>query len=120
MPLLVRHTKADLRLPEPVHLPTFDASLTRVEPSSAEGQRAFTARVTRHAATHVLGTVQRARDEYRAAQRAGAAGAREPKAVIFSEFENDLEQVPDACLPPRHASLRHSASPAAHVQRLLR
>mmetsp|Transcript_7966 Transcript_7966/g.20897 ORF Transcript_7966/g.20897 Transcript_7966/m.20897 type:complete len:478 (+) Transcript_7966:269-1702(+) len=100
-PLMVRHTKADLRLPEPIWLPTYDASLAKVD---GESERAFTSRVSRHAAQHILDTMHAARAEWRAQEpqhqlllspraRAAARRAPPPKAVVFSEFENDLEQV---------------------------
>ena len=103
-PLMVRHTKADLRLPEPIWLPTHDASLSKVE---GESELAFTARVCRGAATHIIETMRRAREEWRRQEatplsprgRGGGGAPRRappPKAVVFSEFENDLEQASPA------------------------
>ena len=85
-PLVVRHTKADLSLPEPTWLPVWSAVRTRME---EEGEVAFTSRVCRGAAEHILQVMGEARGEWRRQERRGRA----PKAVVFSEFQNDLEQV---------------------------
>ena len=100
-PLMVRHTKADLQLPEPVRLPLWEAWLPR---QLDEHQVAYTGRICDHAAQHVVEVMEAARLTHRQ-ERADAAGgsaahgvlrphaAPPPKAVVFSEFENDLEQV---------------------------
>ena len=100
-PLMVRHTKADLELPEPIRLPLWEAWLPR---QADEHQVAYTGRVCDHAAQHVVEVMLAARAAHRH-ERAGAAGGSgahgaarppstpPPKAVVFSEFQNDLEQV---------------------------
>ena len=85
-PLVVRHTKADLSLPEPVWRPVWSAVRSRMQ---EEGEVAFTSRVCRGAAEHILQVMGDARGEWRRQERRGRA----PKAVVFSEFQNDLEQV---------------------------
>lgn len=105
-PLMVRHTKADLQLPAPIRLPTWEGYLPKLE---GEADRTYTSRVCANAASHISTVMAAARREYRVqlqaaktgvgvpAGPAGAAAAlqrpREPKAVVFSEFLNDLEQV---------------------------
>ena len=108
-PLMVRHTKADLQLPAPIRLPTWEGYLPKLD---GEADRVYTNRVCANAADHISTVMAAARREYRAQLQAartgvgvatGPAGAaaggaalqrpREPKAVVFSEFINDLEQV---------------------------
>lgn len=97
-PLMVRHTKADLQLPEPTRLPLWEAWLPR---GADEHQIAYTGRVCDHAAQHVVEVMEAARLAHRHARADAAGGSAahvpdavpQPKAVVFSEFENDLEQV---------------------------
>ena len=100
-PLMVRHTKADLQLPEPVRLPLWEAWLPR---QLDEHQVAYTGRVCDHAAQHVVEVMTAARTAHRH-ERADAinvwapellceAGA--PVQVVFaSMFEG--ESLPDSC-----------------------
>ena len=82
----VRHTKKDLHLPEPVWLPEYDGVRPwdrRVHKTEPE----WTASVFQQAAEHVVASLA----EPRRLVRAG--GSRPVKAVVFSRFINDLEQV---------------------------
>eukprot|EP00962_Isochrysis_galbana_P050454 scaffold21829_cov174-Isochrysis_galbana.AAC.1 len=95
---MVRHTKADLALPPPVFLPDWEARLCR---RPAEVETRFTARVCAAVAGHVAGVMADARAEWNRAQRdwdqlsldKRATPPPRPRAVVFSEYLNDLEQV---------------------------
>ncbi|KAL1522752.1 hypothetical protein AB1Y20_017724 [Prymnesium parvum] len=90
-PLMVRHTKADLHLPEPIFLPVLEASLNR---AVGERERDFTARVCRNVAAHVLAVMREARHERKRISPSKSSRAALPaKAVVYSDFQNDLEQV---------------------------
>jgi hypothetical protein len=97
-PLMVRHTKNDLALPPPVFLPDWEARLCAMPD---ESERRFTARVCAAVAGQVAQVMGDARREWSKAQREWEAIAHEkrapppprPRAVVFSEYLNDLEQV---------------------------
>ena len=93
-PLMVRHRKCDLQLPEPIFLPPYVATLSKLpdEEGTMLGQRHYTNRVCTRAADHVAAVM----DEARHAWSSCSLGP-EPKAVVFSEFDNDLSQV-SSCL----------------------
>ena len=119
-PLMVRHRKADLKLPEPIHLPPFVATLAKLPEELTlgfQGQRAYTNRVCEHGAEHVIAVMDAARDSWR--RESHRLGAPEPKAVVFSEFDNDLSQArirrappPPRCPPSPVAEQIPSARPA--------
>lgn len=83
-PLMVRHTKADLRLPPPRYLPEWHG-VVPWPPGATE--RAWVAATFRRAAVHI---VERLREPRREAAR---GHGRPVKAVVFSRYINDLEQV---------------------------
>ena len=84
------HSQADLALPAPVMLPLFVAILPKLpgEAGGAAGQRAYTSRVCEGVARRVIEVMQAARRGWKE-----GAGRPRPKAVVFSEFDNDLSQV---------------------------
>ena len=84
------YSQADLALPAPVMLPLFVAILPKLpgEAGGAAGQRAYTSRVCEGVARRVIEVMQAARRGWKE-----GAGRPRPKAVVFSEFDNDLSQV---------------------------
>ena len=87
-PIMVRHTKADLKLPPPVYLSDWNGVLPK---SIGEAEVSFTARVCAGAAAHVAEVMAEARREWR--RLALAHRGPRPRAAVFSEYLNDLEQV---------------------------
>lgn len=98
-PVMVRHTKADLRLAPPRIHP--EANVTMHWDKAVHSERQYVAGVFQRAAQHILHALAQPRAEAAralaaAAPRACAApahSARPVKAVVFSRFINDLEQV---------------------------
>ena len=60
------------------------------------GEREFVERTALHAAKHILGTIQPLRIEFKKDTKGKTR--RQPKAVVFSEFQNDLDMVASALI----------------------
>ena len=123
-PIMVRHTKKDLQLPEPIVLPEWNGTLALPEgahwlrghgpprllfPTKA-AEKLWVSAVFRNAAQYIVSSLAAARRD----ARADGANARQVKAVVFSRYINDLEQVGshlyesegDGCVAQHFGSLR--------------
>lgn len=91
--IMIRHTKADLKLFRPQHrnINLLHASLS--EDMRLGAIQASMLSVDRSKAQHIAQTMLRAKEEWQQQQNQSHRDARRPKAIVFSQHDNDLQGV---------------------------